>query len=131
MMYELEGGNKAQRKVVDAAMSQVINLLNIPNNVHVDITLGSFRSHGVIQDSKRLYEIEICKDVPAEEIVYAVFHEMKHVEQMVSGKLVHKGRTTVWEGEDHTLTEYFDRPWEKEAYIFEKNANLMLTSCVA
>lgn len=131
MIYEVEGGNKAQRKVVDTAMSYVIQLLNIPSRVHVEIVLGNFKSHSVMHISKYYYEMEIVKSVSAEEIAYTVFHEMKHVEQLVHERLVHDGRNIYWEGVDHTETEYFECPWEKEAYKFEKSADLMLTRIAA
>ena len=131
MIYTVEGGTKAQRKVVDAAMSYVVHLLNIPNNVHVEIVLGKFFSHGVIADSKNSFEIEICKSVDDVEIAYTVFHEMKHVEQLASGRLRHQGFVTFWEGKDMPLIEYHQRPWEIEAFKFEKNADLMLTSIAA
>jgi len=46
MMYEVSGGTKAQRKVVDEAMSFVINHINV-GNVYVYINLGRYPSHGV------------------------------------------------------------------------------------
>lgn len=127
MIYEVSGGNKAQRKVVDTAMSYVVHLLNIPNNTYIDIILGRFDSHGVIQVSKRSFQLEIHKLVCNAEIAYTVFHEMKHIEQMVAQRLLYANKRALWEGVDHTDTEYFDRPWEIEAYKFEKNADLMLT----
>jgi hypothetical protein len=131
MIYEVEGGTKAQRKIVDEAMSYVIHLLDIPNNVKVWFTLGKFVSHGVVQLSKTKYDIEIVKTVSVMEIAYTVFHEMKHVEQLANKRLVHTCGATLWEGEDHSNVEYFDRPWEKEAYKFEKSADMMLTSLAA
>ena len=127
MIYTVEGGTKAQRKVVDTAMSYVVQLLNIPSNVSIEIVLGRFVSHGVMPNSSRSFDMEICKDVSDAEIAYTVFHEMKHVEQIANHRLVHVGFVTLWEGRDYSNTEYFERPWEKEAYKFEKSADLMLT----
>jgi hypothetical protein len=127
MIYEVAGGNKKQRDVVDKAMSYVIHLLNIPSHVIVEVQLGVFQSHGVMQESKRRFYMEIMKNVTPQEIAYTVFHEMKHVEQLSRGKLVYTNQQCLWEGEDHSNTEYFDRPWEVEAYRFEKSADLMLS----
>mgnify|MGYP007046842580 FL=1 len=127
MMYEVSGGTKAQRKVVDSAMSYVVHILKIPNKVNVEIVLGKFISHGVREDSKNSFEIEICKAVNDAEIAYTVFHEMKHVEQLASGRLRHQGFVTFWEGKDMPLIEYHQRPWEIEAFKFEKNADSILT----
>ena len=127
MIYTVEGGTKAQRKVVDSAMSYVVHLLNIPNKVHIEIVLGKFISHGVRADSKNSFEIEICKAVDDVEIAYTVFHEMKHVEQLSNGRLSHQGFITFWEGKDMPFIEYHQRPWEIEAFNFEKNADSILT----
>jgi len=127
MIYTVEGGTKAQRKVVDSAMSYVVHILKIPNKVNVEIVLGKFISHGVREDSKNSFEIEICKAVNDAEIAYTVFHEMKHVEQLASGRLRYQGLVTFWEGKDMPLIEYHQRPWEIEAFKFEKNADSILT----
>lgn len=127
MMYEVSGGTKKQREVVDKAMSYVIHLVNIPNYVIVEIQLGKYTSHGVMQCSKKRFDMEIMKEVSLAEIAYTVFHEMKHIEQLAQGKLVYTNSQCLWEGEDHSNTEYFDRPWEIEAYKFEKSADLMLS----
>lgn len=131
MRYTVEGGNAKQRKIVDAAMSYVIQLLNIPDDIFVEITLGVFSSHGVMQTSPRRFEIEVHKRVSNEEIVYTIFHEMKHVEQMVHKRLQHGWLTIIWEGVDHSNTPYFECPWEKEAYNFEKNGDFLLTRLAA
>jgi len=130
MMYEVSGGTKAQRKVVDEAMSFVINHINV-GNVYVYINLGRYPSHGVIQIGSKKFEIEIVKDAPDEEILYTICHEMKHVEQIYTKRLVQGNGKALWLGEDHTHTLYFDRPWEVEAYKFEKIADQLLTSRAA
>ena len=56
-------------------------------------------------------------------------HEMVHVKQFARNEL--DSALTVWKGKDHTKTEYWDAPWEKEArrlqnkmvIIFEKELN--------
>ena len=130
MMYEVSGGTKAQRKVVDEATSYAINHLDV-GNAYVYIHLGRYGSNGVIQIGSRTFEIEVVKNVPTEEIVYTICHEMKHVEQMMQKRLVYKDGKSLWLGEDHTGTEYHNRPWEKEAYYFERIAEDMLTSRAA
>lgn len=131
MMYEVSGGNKQKRDVVHKAMSYVIQLVKIPSNVWVEIDFIRSGNHNVIQNTKRLFVIEINTSVSLAEIAYTVFHEMKHVEQLVQGRLQHIEGRNLWMGEDHTNTGYFDCPWEIEAYKFEKSADLMLTSIAA
>ena len=131
MQYEVSGGNKQKRDVVHKAMSYVIHLVKVPYNAYIEISFIKSGNHGVMQDTKTRFLIEINTAVSLAEIAYTVFHEMKHVEQLTSGKLQHTHDKTLWMGEDHTSTAYFDCPWEIEAYKFEKNANMMLTSIAA
>ena len=131
MRYEVSGGNKHKREVVDKAMSCVIHLVKIPSSIYVEISFIKSGNHGVVQDTKTRFLIEINSTVCLAEIAYTVFHEMKHVEQLVSGKLQHTYNKTLWMGEDHTETPYFQCPWEVEAYKFEKSADLVLTSIAA
>lgn len=132
MIYEVSGGNKAQRKVVDTAMSYVIQLLNIPNKVFVEIELTKLDIKGGVMDmGKNRFFMEINKKETFAEIAYTVFHEMKHVEQIANKILVYTQTEITWNGEDHSATEYFKRPWEVEAYKFEKNADFMLTRIAA
>ena len=127
MMYEVSGGTKAQRKIVDQAMSYVIDHVDV-GNAYVYIELGKYQSNGVIQIGSKTF---VVKTVSMEEIVYTICHEMKHVEQIMQKRLVYKDGKSLWLGEDHTNTEYHNRPWEKEAYYFERIAEDMLTSRAA
>ena len=127
MLYVVTGGNAKQRKVIETAMLYVIQLLNIPNDVFIDIELCKMDvKGGVMEIGKRRFHMEINKQESFAEIAYTVFHEMKHVEQIANKVLVYTYRDIKWKGEDHTTTEYFKRPWEVEAYKFERNADLML-----
>ena len=130
MIYTVTGGNAKQRKVVDTVMSFVVQFINV-GDVFIDIELDKFDSHGVIQVAKRCFLIEIVKTVSIDEIAYAICHEMKHVEQLCSKRLQYTNGKSLWLGEDHSSTEYFERPWEIEAYKFEKIADTMLTRIAA
>lgn len=76
-------------------------------------------------------------------------HERTHVKQMMDGRLIHDGGTTYWEGVEQVVTgtvtaEYFNSPWEKEAYLnqfmyemncgpeeAEKEIALVVAKCLA
>ena len=118
MLYELHGCRN--KKAIDHAMSFVSTLLNIPENVYIDIYFKQSPSAGGCIDMEddgeyHQFEIDINNKQPLEEMVATLFHEMKHVEQTVTGRL----DQTIWEGVSHKDTPYEDRPWEKEAYEFE------------
>ena len=40
-------------------------------------------------------------------------HELVHVKQFARGELTEN--LQYWKGKDHSETEYWDQPWEKEA----------------
>lgn len=123
MLYELH--NCRNKKVMHAAMSYVINHLDIPDHVYVDIYFKSCSSMGGCIDMEddgeyHYFEMEINNKQSLEEMVTTLFHEMKHVEQIITGRL----DQTIWEGVSHKDTPYEDRPWEIEAYEFESRAIL-------
>jgi hypothetical protein len=44
---------------------------------------------------------------------------MVHVKQYAKGELKERykyGHKQLWKGKDHSDTDYWDQPWEKEAY---------------
>ena len=121
MLYEINSGKKYQ-KLVDNAMSFVINHLHLPENTWVDIFITSNTEGScggcVDMESDGLYHyfhVDINNRLCRDELVRTLFHEMKHVEQISNGKL----DQLIWKGKDYSNIEYNDRPWEKEAYEFE------------
>ena len=69
----------------------------------------------------REFAIEIEKELGLREFVTALCHEMIHVKQGVRGELTEGfyGQQ-YWKGKNHTGTEYWSQPWEKEAYRKER-----------
>ena len=116
MLYEIHNGPKRLRKIVDEAMSFIIDYLDMPEDAWVDIEFTSSGSAGGFIDTEdSTYLVEINKTQSDEEIIATLFHEMKHVEQTATGRL----DQLIWEGKCYKGTAYEDRPWEKEAYAFE------------
>ena len=123
MLYELH--NCRNKKAIDHAMSFVSTFLDIPDHVYIDIYFKQSPSAGGCIDMEddgeyHYFEVDINNKQSLEEMVATLFHEMKHVEQTVTGRL----DQTIWEGVSHKDTPYEDRPWEKEAYDFESRAVL-------
>ena len=124
MLYEIHTGKKYS-KLIDDAMSFVINHLNVPDNVLVDIFVENCDNCGGVVhmdewDGYDYYHLEINSKQSREEMIATLFHEMKHVEQTATGRL----DQDIWEGEDYSNVDYMDRPWEKEAYAFESRTVL-------
>lgn len=69
-------------------------------------------------------------EIPTYLIKRHIAHEFIHAQQLLSGRLVHKGLrlnkkedkisyVIEWEGVDHYDVRYEDQPWEIEAYALE------------
>ncbi len=71
-------------------------------------------------------QCEICrKSKPAPTVLETFCHEMAHVAQIVSGRLVKaKNGKAQWEGKVlNRVPAYADMPWEHEADAFEKRVS--------
>ena len=70
-----------------------------------------------------LYKLDLPKkvsDTAAFDFIRSFRHEMGHVWQHATEKLVIRGRSRFWNGEDYTYAPvYEDQPWEVEARAFE------------
>ena len=124
MLYEIHTGKK-HKNLIDGAMSFVIHHLDIPEDVWVDIFVKSCNNCGGVvhmekEDEWDYYQLDINSRQSSEEIVATLFHEMKHVEQTATGRL----NQYIFEGKDYSNVDYWDRPWEKEAYAFESRTIL-------
>ena len=74
----------------------------------------------------REFAISINCKRSIDEVLISLAHEMVHVSQFVSNKLKHRikgGYRFIWEGEviDRDKYNYFDLPWEIEAYGLEND----------
>jgi hypothetical protein len=128
MLYEIHTGKK-YTKVIDKAMGFVIEHLDLPNNVWVDIFINATKDNscgGAVdmekdEDGYHHFHVDINSKLSHDEMIVTLFHEMKHVEQTANGRL----DQTIWEGKDYSNVAYLDRPWEKEAYEFESRTILL------
>jgi len=131
MLYEIQTGKK-HAKVIDDAMSFIINHLDLPEHVWVDIFVktnhdGSCGGAVDVEDDEWGYHhfhVDINSKLSHDEMIVTLFHEMKHVEQTANGRL----DQTIWEGKDYSNVAYLDQPWEKEAYEFESRTILLYRS---
>jgi hypothetical protein len=104
-------------------------------NRHLDLSLDfevRFRGdkHSYTDDwfsDENIYTVGIQRGLSQLHTFYTVFHEMKHVEQFATGRLEHAwGGGHHWEGDFvPAATSYFDRPWEIEAFQFERHVDSM------
>ena len=113
MFYEITGGTKHERKLVETALLFAkqylmprIRDLDIEISIEKDMTADA----DVVGD-EREYEMRVRKGQNDEDLITAIFHEMVHVKQAVRGEF------PLFESSD---IAYFDRPWEIEAYDLQE-----------
>ena len=124
---EINGGNKMQREICEKVIFHMISEL-LPRFRTLDITveLQNIKSEAVgfcMMEDKNRFEIEIDKKLSIKEMVTALCHEMVHVKQFARKEMVDGVETGVARWKSKTIpldTNYWDLPWEKEAYRMEK-----------
>jgi hypothetical protein len=76
----------------------------------------------MMEDNNRQFEIEISRNLSLRDFVTALCHEMVHVKQFARKELCAEvsGSLTRWKkSKVSESTDYWDLPWEKEAYRME------------
>jgi hypothetical protein len=69
------------------------------------------------KEQPRVFILYIDKTLPEEEKIRTIAHELVHVKQYLYNEL--NEQMTLWRGRkvsEDDFENYFDRPWEKEAY---------------
>lgn len=106
------GGKKSQRELVEDITSWYINT-KLPRykNLNIEIDLENINdAQGFCTEiDNREFHIQIDKRLQGDDFVTCLFHELTHVEQHLRNKFGIKDEV------DHL--DYFDRPYEIDAYI--------------
>lgn len=103
-------------------------------NIEVKIVSGNAPSGLCIIDEynnrnkPRSFTIEINKNQSKMEILNAVAHEMVHVKQYVYGELNEQMSSWLGQKIDCDEVDYFEQPWEVEAYNLEAFLTVMYLS---
>ena len=103
-------------------------------NIEVKIVSGNAPSGLCIideynnQNKPRSFTIEINKNQSKLEILNAVAHEMVHVKQYVYGELNEQMSSWLGQKIDCDEIDYFEQPWEVEAYNLEAFLTVMYLS---
>ena len=124
---EINGGNKTQREICEKVVGHMISEL-LPRFRTLDITVNllNIKSEAIgfcMMQEKNQFEIELDKKLSIKDMVTALCHEMVHVKQFAKKEMVDGIKTGVpiWKSKKISLnTNYWDLPWEKEAYRMEK-----------
>ena len=114
---------------VDFAMAKFFDVKDLDKYISVDVDFTDLDVEGhCIDAGDGEFSIEIKKDLPMHEKMIVLMHELVHMKQHIAGELEFGGiiigkdglkcKTTTWMGAefDEEGTDYFDRPWEIEAF---------------
>ena len=126
-IVSVSGGNKKQRKdVFEMAFWYIDRYMRRFRSLEIDIELVADKSmdlpdcHGWAEKrGRRVFEIELNKNLKGDDFTTIVFHELCHVEQWAKGKLADlnkKGNIVRWKGHIYENYSYTKQPWERQAY---------------
>ena len=114
---------------VEFVMAKFFDTDDLKKYISVDVDFTNLDVEGhCIDAGDGEFSIEIKKDLPMREKMIVLMHELVHMKQHIAGELEFGGiiigkdglkcKTTTWMGAefDEEGTDYFDRPWEIEAF---------------
>ena len=119
-IIEVNGGNKFQRAIAEKVVGFCIKEL-LPRFRTLEITVNIKKIKGdavgycMMEDSNREFEIEISRELSLKDFITTLTHEMVHVKQYARNEM--DGCSMRWKkAKVKEGTNYWDLPWEKEAY---------------
>ena len=120
----------SQIKIIKAAVNNSRHDLNMPDMRSLKIKSTKSKTHeGWADVSNGHAEIHINRNLKGAELFCVVAHEMVHISQLLSGRLVTAAPNLfIWNGKVTRLTDekmakmtpkkYRQLPWEAEAYAY-------------
>tara|TARA_R110001592_G_C12551983_1_gene690164 strand:+ start:68 stop:484 length:417 start_codon:yes stop_codon:yes gene_type:complete len=124
-LVEVTGGTKFQKEVAFKTVCQMITEL-MPRMKTLEITVRITNvkdaiAYCMMEDTNRQFEIEIDRSLTLKEFVTAMCHEMVHVKQYARKEMCGEVSSRRWKKSNVSdSTNYWDLPWEKEAYRLEQ-----------
>ena len=111
------GGSKKQRELVnDVAYFCIERLMPRMKTLEIEIQINNLKDQAVgycmMQDDNRTFELEVDKKLDDDELITTVCHEMVHVKQYA--------RNELGINDNHDGENYYDLPYEKEAYELQE-----------
>ena len=124
MYYEIDGEIPIQipPKLIELTLEFAADYLSVPFDTWLLISFDQFETADAyiydIDLDEKLLDVSFNNELNRERFVIAVLHEMVHVAQIVSGRLIQQAEN-VWEGAVWKGSTYHEYPWEVEAFHLE------------
>jgi hypothetical protein len=121
IFIHVTGGTRREKELVTEVAYWAQKKL-LPRIRNLDITIKIQNLKGIYADvlhaDHRNMEMRLQRGLSLYNLVSTVCHEMVHIKQYVKGEL---GDFRQWKSRKISdKTEYYDLPWEKEAYRLEE-----------
>jgi len=117
------GGRAKERELAEKVVGWSIKkLMPRMRTLNIVVSFEKIDAYGYCmeEDTNREFTLTIQRGLPIQELIGTIVHEMIHVKQYARRELRNVNGKTMWKTKDHSNTDYFDAPWEKEAYRLEK-----------
>ena len=124
MNVRITGGSKHQREIVYKVIEWTIKRLKLArmSSLYIYIVLKKLRGVdgycSMEDDTRRMFTIEIHKNLKLRQLIMTLIHEMVHVKQFARNEMDDfrvNGRYRWKSGSVPRNVTYYDMPWEKEA----------------
>ena len=125
-LIEATGGKKKEREVATEVAQWCVNKM-LPRFRTLDITIefAKIDAYGYcMQEDKREYTLTLRKGLGLYDLISTICHEMVHLKQYARNELRNVQGNTMWKKKVYNEVDYWDAPWEKEAYRLEKRLAL-------
>ena len=124
MDVRVTGGSKFQREIVYKVIEWTIKRLKLArmSSLYIYVALKKLRGVdgycSMEDDTRRMFTIEIHKNLKLRQLIMTLIHEMVHVKQFARNEMDDfpiNGRQRWKSGTVSKNVSYYDMPWEKEA----------------
>jgi hypothetical protein len=126
MYLELTGKpRKLKKSIVVKAIEYAQDYLNLPYDIDVEIIFEDLKGDAIgwaMDIDSENFEITIEKKLSTRDAIHTLLHELVHINQYATGKLVSAEgkRPNRWLGKPCYEKNYSKQPWEVEAYDLDK-----------
>jgi len=122
-LIEVTGGKKAERAIAQETVEWCLKkLLPRYRTIDVAVEFSKIDAYGYCMeedDKGRLFTITLRKGLGLFELISTICHEMVHLKQYARRELRNVNGNTMWKKKAYNNIDYWDAPWEKEAYKLE------------